>query len=129
MQPRRLFSVTLLFFTLQHREALATPLSRRIRVVGVMGSGEHTHERLARPLGAWIAHAGFHLLTGGAGASMAAVASAFTEVQPRRGLSIGVLPCISADDHLPKVWWGKEKREENGTRERERDRATQWETV
>jgi predicted Rossmann-fold nucleotide-binding protein len=68
-----------------------------------MGSGEHAHERLARPLGAWVAHAGYHLLTGGGRATMEAAASAFTEIRPRRGMSIGIIPCRSADDHRAPV--------------------------
>lgn len=83
------------------QQELQTPLSRRIRVVGVMGSGQYAHERLARPLGAWIAHAGYHLLTGGGPASMEATALAFTQIRPRRGMSIGVIPASSAEDPSP----------------------------
>ena len=57
-----------------------------------MGSGTEAHAALAAPLGRWIAEAGFHLLTGGGGGVMAAVAEAFVAVAPRAGASIGVLP-------------------------------------
>lgn len=64
----------------------------RRRIVGVMGSGVEPHEALAHPLGRWIAERGLHLLTGGGGGVMAAVAKGFASVPGRAGLSIGVLP-------------------------------------
>jgi predicted Rossmann-fold nucleotide-binding protein len=67
------------------------PGRRRI-VIGVMGSGTAEHPDLAAPLGRWIAEEGFDLLTGGGGGVMEAVARAFTAVEPRRGVSIGVVP-------------------------------------
>lgn len=68
----------------------------RLPIVGVMGSGEDPHPELAAPLGAWIARAGCHLLTGGGGGVMAAVATAFCAVPDRRGLSIGIVRCGEA---------------------------------
>ncbi|HHM02045.1 MAG TPA: molybdenum cofactor carrier protein, partial [Caldithrix abyssi] len=65
---------------------------RRLPIIGVMGSGKDCREELARPLGRWLAQKGFHLLTGGGGGVMEAVARAFTEVEPREGLSIGIIP-------------------------------------
>jgi len=65
----------------------------RLPVVGVMGSGEHPHADLAAPLGRALAGLGVHLLTGGGGGVMAAVAEAFVRApRPGGGLSIGVLP-------------------------------------
>lgn len=66
-------------------------LARR-PVVGVMGSRRHSHAALAAPLGAELARAGYHLLTGGGPGAMAEVARAFTAVSPRAGLSIGIVP-------------------------------------
>jgi len=67
-------------------------------IVGVMGSGTEDHATLAAPLGRWIAQAGHHLLTGGGGGVMASVSAAFVAVEPRAGVSIGVLP---GPDHRP----------------------------
>ena len=61
-------------------------------VIGVMGSARDPHEEIARPLGRWIAEAGYHLLTGGGGGVMAAVTRAFVEVVPRVGIALGILP-------------------------------------
>ena len=41
--------------------------ARRLHVVGVMGSGQDEHAKLAEPLGQAIARMGCHLLTGGGG--------------------------------------------------------------
>jgi uncharacterized protein (TIGR00725 family) len=56
-----------------------------------MGSGAERHDALAAPLGCWLAAQGVHLLTGGGGGVMAAVAEAFASVRERQGLVIGVL--------------------------------------
>ncbi len=61
-------------------------------VVGVMGSGQQSHDELAAPLGRWLAGQGFHLLTGGGGGVMASVSRAFADTPGRAGLVIGVLP-------------------------------------
>jgi uncharacterized protein (TIGR00725 family) len=60
-----------------------------------MGSGREPHGDRARPLGEWIARAGYHLLTGGGAGVMAAVTEAFVRVEPRRGLAIGILPAAA----------------------------------
>ena len=65
--------------------------SRRA-VVGVMGASREAHDERSRRLGAWIARAGHHLLTGGGPGVMAAVTEAFVAVPDRRGLAVGVLP-------------------------------------
>ncbi len=69
-----------------------------------MGSGTEAHERLAVPLGVWIARAGHHLLTGGGGGVMAAVSEAFVAVEPRAGVSIGVLPGPAARPGYPNAF-------------------------
>jgi uncharacterized protein (TIGR00725 family) len=71
-------------------------------IVGVMGSGECEHAGTAEPLGRFLAGEGVHLLTGGGRGVMAAVARAFLAVQPRAGLSIGVLPSHPDDPARPR---------------------------
>ena len=66
--------------------------SRRLPVVGVMGSGSAAHLHLARPLGRALARMGAHLLTGGGAGVMEAVSRAFFEVPARAGMVIGILP-------------------------------------
>lgn len=61
-------------------------------IIGVMGSGTDEHASLAEPLGAGLATINVHLLTGGGGGVMRAVARGFTAVSQRTGSSIGVLP-------------------------------------
>lgn len=57
-----------------------------------MGSGREPHTARARRVGAWIAHAGYHLLTGGGEGVMATVTEAFVAVPGRPGQAIGILP-------------------------------------
>ncbi|UUO08630.1 hypothetical protein M4951_10005 [Blastopirellula sp. J2-11] len=64
----------------------------RIPVVGVMGSGKKVHGDLAKELGAWIAAAGYNLLTGGGGGEMKAVSESFYHVEDRAGRVIGIIP-------------------------------------
>jgi uncharacterized protein (TIGR00725 family) len=66
--------------------------TNRQPVIGVMGSGREEHVDLAEPLGAWIADRGWHLLCGGGGGVMEAVARGFASREGRRGVAIGVLP-------------------------------------
>lgn len=65
--------------------------------VGVMGSGTDAHTGLAEPLGRLLAALEVNLLTGGGRGVMEAVARAFVQAAPRRGISIGVLPCAPGD--------------------------------
>jgi predicted Rossmann-fold nucleotide-binding protein len=69
--------------------------SNRLPIVGVMGSGTEAWADYAEPLGRQVAERGAHLLTGGGGGTMTAVARAFCAVAGRRGLSIGILPSVS----------------------------------
>lgn len=61
-----------------------------------MGAGAHAHEDLAVPLGRQLARLGVHLLTGGGSGVMTSVSRAFSEVEDRAGLVIGVLPLAEA---------------------------------
>lgn len=70
----------------------------RRKIIGVIGSGSRAYAELSRPLGSWIARAGFHLLNGGGGGVMQAVAEGFQETDNRAGLVIGVLPAKSSCD-------------------------------
>lgn len=69
--------------------------------VSVIGSGSEAWPALAGPLGRLIARLGANLITGGGGGVMAAVAESFTSVHPRRGTSVGVLPCSATDPRAP----------------------------
>ena len=57
-----------------------------------MGAGAHEHQALAVPLGRRLARLGVHLLTGGGTGVMSSVSRAFSEVEERAGLVLGVLP-------------------------------------
>lgn len=70
---------------------------RHIPVVGVMGSGTHSHTHLAPPLGRALARMGVHLLTGGGGGVMEAVSRAFCEMQGRHTFVVGILPAGDAN--------------------------------
>jgi uncharacterized protein (TIGR00725 family) len=74
----------------------------RLPIVGVMGSGAEPHAERAAEVGRWLAAIGVHLLTGGGGGVMAAVARAFHETPERRGLVIGILPAEAFGSATPK---------------------------
>lgn len=57
-----------------------------------MGSGKKVHGDLAKELGAWIAEAGYNLLTGGGEGEMKAVSESFFNVEDRAGRVIGIIP-------------------------------------
>ncbi|WP_415751202.1 hypothetical protein [Burkholderia cenocepacia] len=46
-------------------------MQRNNRTIGVMGSGKEPWLAFSEPLGAWLAQAGFNLLTGGLGTAEA----------------------------------------------------------
>ncbi len=73
-------------------ERLLARAPGRLPVVGVMGSGRDPHAARARRVGAWIAAAGYHLLTGGGEGVMQAATEAFVGVPDRPGRAIGILP-------------------------------------
>jgi len=74
---------------------------KRLKVVGVMGSGTEAHSDLAVPLGKLIARLDAHLLTGGGPGVMTSVSKAFSK-SDRVGLTIGVLPCKKDKPRIPK---------------------------
>lgn len=61
-------------------------------IIGVMGSSDKAWEEYAAPLGQLIASYDYHLLTGAGAGAMSAVAKAFTSVEDRGGVSIGIIP-------------------------------------
>jgi len=63
-------------------------------IVGVMGSHEDAWSEYSQPVGELLARRGFNLLTGAGGGVMTAVAQAFTDVDHRKGVAIGVLPAV-----------------------------------
>ena len=65
--------------------------------VGVMGSGTEEHEVLARELGALLARLEVNLVTGGGAGVMRAVSRTYREGNPRKGICIGVLPCVEGN--------------------------------
>ncbi len=69
----------------------------RLPRVAVIGSGSEPQAGRSAPLGAWLARAGVHLVTGGGGGVMASVSRGFVAVAGRRGLSIGILPSAGED--------------------------------
>lgn len=72
--------------------SLKTTMQQKNRTIGVMGSGKEPWLAFSEPLGAWLAQAGFNLLTGGGQGVMLAVARAFAGVPGRAGRSIGIVP-------------------------------------
>jgi uncharacterized protein (TIGR00725 family) len=68
---------------------------RKLPIVAVFGQGSAIppeREDLARAAGAMVARLGTHLLTGAGYGVMAAAAEGFTAMEPRTGLSIGIIP-------------------------------------
>lgn len=61
-------------------------------IIGVMGSHEDMWNDYAQPLGRMIANHDYHLLTGAGAGVMMSIAKAFTEVEPREGVCIGIVP-------------------------------------
>ena len=72
--------------------SLVTTMQQKNKTIGVMGPGKEPWLAFSEPLGAWLAQAGFNLLTGGGQGVMLAVARAFAGVPGRAGRSIGILP-------------------------------------
>ncbi len=74
-----------------------------------MGSGDDVPDAgAAAEVGRLIARLGHDLLTGSGQGVMAAVAKAFTEVTPRAGISIGVVPAKTAGDATPPAGYPNE---------------------
>jgi uncharacterized protein (TIGR00725 family) len=68
-------------------------MTRRLPVVGVLGSGSEEHAAKAEALGRWLATSRVHLLTGAGKGVMEAVSRAFQAVPDRAGLVVGIAPC------------------------------------
>ncbi len=68
-------------------------MTRRLPVVGVLGSGDEEHADKAESLGRWLATLEVHLLTGAGKGVMEAVSRAFQAVPDRAGLVVGIVPC------------------------------------
>ncbi len=72
------------------------------KVLGVIGSGSKPWDEFSLPLGHWIAEQGFHLVNGGGGGVMEAVARGFQSHKGPHGLVLGVLPadktCATAEE-------------------------------
>lgn len=72
---------------------------RRLKTIAVVGTGKDAlipprkprHKR-ATEAGAAIARLGFNLITGGGQGAMKVAAKAFCSVEPRKGVSIGIIP-------------------------------------
>lgn len=62
-----------------------------------MGSREQSWEAYATPVGELIAQHDYHLLTGAGAGVMTAVSKAFTSIEEREGLSIGIVPTVNYD--------------------------------
>lgn len=71
----------------------------RYPIIGVMGSHEKSWEEYAIPVGELIANRGYNLLTGAGAGVMTAVAKGFTDVNNRKGVSIGILPAVDYKGH------------------------------
>ncbi len=69
-------------------------------VIAIIGSGspDHRSAHLAAELGALVARSHRHLLTGGGEGVMLDAARGFTEVSPRTGISIGIIPRAASND-------------------------------
>tara|TARA_B100001989_G_C24550023_1_gene473746 strand:+ start:2395 stop:2928 length:534 start_codon:yes stop_codon:yes gene_type:complete len=67
---------------------------KRKPIIGVMGSHEQDWEEYADPVGDLLARRGYNLLTGAGGGVMTVVARSFTQVEPREGVAIGILPAV-----------------------------------
>jgi len=76
-------------------------MTRRLPVIGVLGSGTDEHADKAEPLGRWLASLDVHLLTGAGRGVMLSVSRGFQEVPRRAGLVVGIAPC-SDDPATPR---------------------------
>jgi uncharacterized protein (TIGR00725 family) len=68
-------------------------MTKRLPIVGVMGSGDNEHAEKSEALGRWLAGEAVHLLTGAGKGVMEAVSRAFSAVEGRAGLVVGIVPC------------------------------------
>ena len=68
-----------------------------------MGSHADPCQERAQRVGRWIAHQGYHLLTGAGTGVMSEVSRAFVGVDGRAGCVIGIVPTVSEDPLLSPV--------------------------
>lgn len=78
-------------------------MTRRLPIIGVMGSHQEAHADRAAPLGEWIAQQGYHVLTGAGGGVMESVSRAYAEVDDRVGSVIGVVPTVAQSPEMTRV--------------------------
>jgi uncharacterized protein (TIGR00725 family) len=76
-------------------------MTKRLPIVGVLGSGEEEHAGKAEAVGSWLATLPVHLLIGGGAGVMTAVSRAFEAVPGRAGLVVGIIPS-GADPAAPR---------------------------
>ena len=72
----------------------------KLPIIGVMGSHEKSWDEYAVPVGKMIAQHDYHLLTGAGAGVMTSVAKAFSELEDRAGISIGVVPTVDYDGNF-----------------------------
>jgi uncharacterized protein (TIGR00725 family) len=68
------------------------------KTVGVIGSGTSEHLSIGESIGELLATLGVNLLTGGGGGVMTSVSRAFVRARRERGISIGIIPCLSGTE-------------------------------
>lgn len=76
-------------------------MTKRLPVVGVLGSSKDEHAGRAEAVGSWLATQRVHLLTGGGGGVMTAASRAFQAAPNRAGLVVGIIPS-GEDPAAPK---------------------------
>ena len=72
----------------------------RLKIVGVMGSGDEPHATRAAEVGRWLAQEGVHLLTGAGGGVMRAVADQDHPVLERWAAMADADTTVVLDAHL-----------------------------
>jgi uncharacterized protein (TIGR00725 family) len=65
---------------------------KKLKIVGVMGSGKKAWAHFSEPLGTALASRSVHLLTGGGDGVMKTVSRAFVSVADREGMCMGCIP-------------------------------------
>ncbi len=75
-------------------------MMNKLPIVGVMGSGTKGWDSLALTLGEALAGLDVHLLTGAGAGVMTTVSKGFTDVTPRKGFAIGIVPTEKSPENL-----------------------------
>ena len=72
--------------------------------IGVMGSSQDEHLNLAEPLAKLLARLEVNVLTGAGRGVMTSVSRYFLQSRIGRGITVGIVPCASADArHIPRA--------------------------